>query len=603
MGDEKWFDEVQSYYWIHNIVHLHRELDFWLIRLGDSGQLTWMELNTEGQHIQPFHFEIFYGCEAQRDKYYRATMEQAAREKRMVVGRLHGFSDLIFPVLADPTGRTFLLACQFLTSPPNWKGLCESWESITGRGAASANPDFVRFVKMALELPILVEPVLEGLEKLCELFSEYLTRTGTREGHHQAVDKVRREVFVKHWPNTDWVHSAVSSEKFRLTPWYHEGSLAEWMREEMKIQRMPTTVMTLMPLDAPDEECDTVQRLVRNCSLQRELIAATFDMPHTAANRLGDYGVFFVTSADPRKSPAAARAELRDRAREMQELARKQGVRAVVGIGPAAPAGESLAVSYQEAVHALHLCVQLERDVLFFDDEFGLDARVVRYADVNASMQALMDAFEQVAPDPIRLASDRFVREVLVYSGERLEVVRSHFLATLFRLIALVQKRHSINKKAVDQLADELSARLEEVSSTSHLIEAFRDVLSRLSFYASRALEGPKSIRLAASLQYMRDNCAEQLRLPDVARKAGFSVPAFSRVFRQATGTSFLSYLRNIRVDNGKKLLRTTSLPTAQIAISCGFQSPHHLIRSFKKVTGLTPGEYRRSEKARKRAE
>ena len=600
MGDEKWFEEVQSYYWIHNIVHLHRELNFWLIRIGDEGQLTWMELNIEGQHIQPFHFEIYYGCEARRDKYYRETMQQAAREKRMIVGRLHGFCDLVFPVEADPTGRTFLLAGQFSTMPPTWEALCDSWQSITGREAASANPDFVRFVKMALQLPIVREPVMEGLEKLCGLFSDYLTRREMKPGHHQQVDQVRREVFVKHWPNTDWVYSAVSSEKFRLTPWYHEGSLAEWMREEMKIQRLPTTVMALMSLDAPDEERDTVQLMVRNFSLQRDLIRSTFDMPHTAANHLGDYGVFFVTSADPRKSPAAARAELRDRAREMQDLARRSGVRVVVGIGPATPPGESLANSYQESVHALHLCVQLERDVLFFDDEFGLEARVVRYADVNASMQGLGDAFEQAAPDPIRLASDRYVREVLIYSGERLEVVRSHFLATLFRLISSVQKRHSINKKAVDQLADELSQRLEEASSVSQLIEAFRDVLNRLSFYASRALEGPKSIRLAASLQYLQDNFSEQLRLPDVAKKAGFSVPAFSRVFRLATGTSFLAYLRNIRVEHAKKLLRTTSLPTAQIALSCGFQSPHHLIRSFKKVTTMTPGEYRRTEKARK---
>jgi AraC-like DNA-binding protein len=34
--------------------------------------------------------------------------------------------------------------------------------------------------------------------------------------------------------------------------------------------------------------------------------------------------------------------------------------------------------------------------------------------------------------------------------------------------------------------------------------------------------------------------------------------------------------------------------------LSCGFQSPHHLIRSFKKCTSLTPGEYRRKEKVKK---
>jgi len=77
-------------------------------------------------------------------------------------------------------------------------------------------------------------------------------------------------------------------------------------------------------------------------------------------------------------------------------------------------------------------------------------------------------------------------------------------------------------------------------------------------------------------------------------------VPAFSRIFRHATGTSFLAYLRNVRVEHAKMLLRTTNLPTAQIAINCGFQSPHHLIRSFKKVTGHTPGDYRRWAKARK---
>lgn len=602
-AERSWFDEVQSYYWIHNIVHLHRELNFWLIRRGADGALTWMELNIEGQHIQPFHFEIFYGRERTRDDYYLATMEQAAREKRMIVGRLHGFADLFYPVPGDPEGKTFLHAGQFLTTPPTWESLCQSWFAITGRESASANPDFVRFVRMALQLPIIGEDVLQGLEQLCLLFSQYLTRADLPVNHHELVDAVRRKQFVNHWPNLDWIQSAVSSQKFRLTPWYHEGKLADWMREEMKIERLPTTVMALMPLEAPDEERDGVETLVRNCALQREMIKYTFDLTHTAGHVLGDYGVFFVTSADPKKSPAAARAELRDRARQLQEFARKSGVKTVVGIGPSVPPGEPLATSYQEAVHALHLCVQLEKDVLFFDEKFSGEEREVRYADVHTAMQALSDAYERASADQIKLASDKYVREVLVYSGERLEVVRSHFLATVFRLIAGVQKRYSINTRAVDQLADELSRRLEEAASVSKLIETFKEVLGRLSFYASRALEGPKSIRLEASLQYLKDNFAEQLRLPEVAKKAGFSVPAFSRIFRHATGTSFLSYLRNVRVEHAKLLLRTTNLPTAQIAINCGFQSPHHLIRSFKKVTGHTPGDYRRWAKARKGSE
>lgn len=595
-----WFDEVQSYYWIHNIVHLHRELNFWLIRRSESNSLTWMELNIDGQHIQPFHFEIFYGRERLRDEYYLRTMEQASREKRMIVGRLHGFADLFFPVPGDGAEQTYLHAGQFLTVQPTWEMLKQAWLSITGREATSANADFASFVRMALKLPIIPEPVLLGLQQFCLHYSQYLTRVDLPPDHHVKVDEVRRRQFVHHWPNLDWVESAISSEKYRLTPWYHEGKLSDWMREEMKIERLPTTVMALMPIEAPDEERDAVETLVRTATLQRELMRHSFELPHTAAQRLGDYGVYFVTSADPKKSPAASRAELRDRARLFQEISRKLGFKVVVGIGPSVPPGEPLATSSEEAVHALHLCVQLEKDVLFFDEKFGGEQREVRYADVHAAMAALGDAYERASPDPIKLASDKYVRAVLVYSGGRLEVVRSHFLATIFRLIAGVQKRYSINPKAVDQLADELSQRIEQASSVSKLIETFKEVLSRLSFYASRALEGPKSIRLEASLQFLRDNFGEQLRLPDVAKKAGFSVPAFSRIFRHATGTSFLSYLRNVRVEHAKLLLRTTNLPTAQIAINCGFQSPHHLIRSFKKVTGHTPGDYRRWAKARK---
>jgi transcriptional regulator GlxA family with amidase domain len=106
-------------------------------------------------------------------------------------------------------------------------------------------------------------------------------------------------------------------------------------------------------------------------------------------------------------------------------------------------------------------------------------------------------------------------------------------------------------------------------------------------------------MRLDTTLQYLKDNFAEPLRLTSVARKAGFSVPAFSRIFKQATGTSFLVYLRNIRVEHAKMLLRTTTLSAEQIAQACGFQSQHHLIRSFKKVTKSTPGNYRKDVQTR----
>jgi transcriptional regulator GlxA family with amidase domain len=213
---------------------------------------------------------------------------------------------------------------------------------------------------------------------------------------------------------------------------------------------------------------------------------------------------------------------------------------------------------------------------------------------LNRAAAELSDAFDRLATDEIERASERYVQLVLVWSTERVEVVRSQFLATLFALIKTIQKRHLLRDEVAEHLADDLSQKVEEAPGVFRVIETFNDALARLSAFASRALEGPKSVRLDTTLQYLKENFAEPLRLTSVARKAGFSVPAFSRIFKQATGTSFLVYLRNIRVEHAKLLLRTTTLSAEQIAQACGFQSQHHLIRSFKKVSKSTPGKYRK---------
>jgi transcriptional regulator GlxA family with amidase domain len=105
-------------------------------------------------------------------------------------------------------------------------------------------------------------------------------------------------------------------------------------------------------------------------------------------------------------------------------------------------------------------------------------------------------------------------------------------------------------------------------------------------------------MRLEATLQYLRENFAEPLPLPSVARKACLSVPTFSRVFKKATGMSFLTYVRGLRVEHAKNLIVTTPMSIDQIAQACGFQSQHHLIRSFKKATNQTPGAYRKQHAA-----
>jgi AraC-like DNA-binding protein len=589
-----WMTGIQAAYAVHNVVAARPELPFWLIRWDGDRALEWIELTTPDGRKKPFHFEIFFGKEAQRDEHYLKALAEAAGEDRAVLGELFGFCDLFYALPADGSRRTFLLAGQFCRAQPDWEGLSTQWRQLSGLEPASANPDFVAFVRMALGLPVLEAPLQHAVGEFMKLWAAHLTASEDDATLATQINDLNREYFSNHWPIEDWIDNVISPDKFQLSPWYYEGKLTDWMKEGLGISRLPTTALALMPVDARTEALDPVQALVRNAQIQRACIAFARGMPDTAATRLQDYGVSLITSTEPGKGAARARVELRELAQEFQRFVKDRfHTRCFVGIGNTLSPGSTLHPSYREAILALHMCAQLEEDILFFEEHPS--AQALRYADLQRAADALTDAFERGSNIETRLASDRFVQIVLSYSTERIEVARSQFLALLFQLFRRVERRHPLPTDARDAVANDLTSRLEHAASLYEVIEAFKEALQRLGLMASKPVHGPKVLRLEATLRYLRENFRESLRLPEVAKKAGFSVPVFTRAFKQATGTSFLAYVRSLRVEHAKRLLATSQMTTEEIAQVCGFQSQHHLLRSFKKVARQTPGAYRKA--------
>ena len=69
-------------------------------------------------------------------------------------------------------------------------------------------------------------------------------------------------------------------------------------------------------------------------------------------------------------------------------------------------------------------------------------------------------------------------------------------------------------------------------------------------------------------------------------------------VFRKVGETSFLKYLTDIRMEETKRLLITTELTLREIGQQVGIENQNTLIRTFKKAEGVTPGQYRVSNRA-----
>lgn len=99
---------------------------------------------------------------------------------------------------------------------------------------------------------------------------------------------------------------------------------------------------------------------------------------------------------------------------------------------------------------------------------------------------------------------------------------------------------------------------------------------------------------LARARDRLRDDCARAPRIEELARIAGVHPVVFARTFRRRYGRSPAEYLRECRLELAARLLRDRRLSLRMVAARAGFVDQSHLTRSFRRVLGCTPGDYRR---------
>ena len=93
----------------------------------------------------------------------------------------------------------------------------------------------------------------------------------------------------------------------------------------------------------------------------------------------------------------------------------------------------------------------------------------------------------------------------------------------------------------------------------------------------------------APALLFMQDHFTEELSIEETARKAGICPSFLRRLFQDFCGESPLQYLRNLRLERSRILLRNPYLSIAEIAERCGFGDSNYFIRIYKSRYGITP--------------
>lgn len=102
-----------------------------------------------------------------------------------------------------------------------------------------------------------------------------------------------------------------------------------------------------------------------------------------------------------------------------------------------------------------------------------------------------------------------------------------------------------------------------------------------------------KSRRINLVNQFLIENLHTPIRINDVAEMVNMSPSAFSHFFKKRTQRAFSDYLLDIRIGHAAKVLIETEKNISEICFESGFNNISNFNRSFKKLKGCTPREFR----------
>ena len=100
--------------------------------------------------------------------------------------------------------------------------------------------------------------------------------------------------------------------------------------------------------------------------------------------------------------------------------------------------------------------------------------------------------------------------------------------------------------------------------------------------------------KLKKVLSYTKEHFAEKISVSEAASQCSLSESRFMTFFKNQTGTSYVQYLNDYRLEAAAAQIQNSHTPVTDVALQNGFENISYFIRSFKKKFGCTPLSYRK---------
>ena len=224
--------------------------------------------------------------------------------------------------------------------------------------------------------------------------------------------------------------------------------------------------------------------------------------------------------------------------------------------------------------------------------------------------ERVVNFFDLITPErrttgPIRFGG-RGVPTSMVCGGAAFETGVNHPLLSILPPVIHIRPNRSDGEDWVAPIMEQISAELDQGTSASRdVINRLTDILFIRAFHAyfdqhketaeSGWLAAVRDEQIGRAILMLHEQPQEAWRVDLMARRVALSRSAFAARFRELVGEPPLQYLTRLRINAAAMRLRTSDDKLRSIASAVGYSSVPAFVKSFNRLMGSTPGEYRRN--------
>ena len=266
-----------------------------------------------------------------------------------------------------------------------------------------------------------------------------------------------------------------------------------------------------------------------------------------------------------------------------------------MGIGRFVTSFSNLRETIFSAQHALKYSIKDgigkiydgNRDCVIFEGGLTLTTATEQLSLKRLVQKANSEALSQGIRDLFAVKMDQILKYPVFAYMLSLQVLNIT-IQTLREIMPVDRKTYELSQQCEDGVDD--VATLDGL--IEHTVASALALCDRYQLFLSNGRSQP----IWLAITYIQEHYTENITLEDLSRVADRNPQYISAVFSKTCGMSLKEYITSLRIEEARRLLRSSNMPIGDVAVRTGYQDAKYFSRIFQKTTGQSPREYRASE-------